>query len=420
MTKRTLFSIIGILALCGLIFAGKFAYENLRGIGPVVQPPPGDIGELIEDANTTGMPLKLSPGFSIAVFARDLAGPRVMHWAPRGEMLVSLPSAGKVVLLRDVNGDGKAETAEVLLENLNRPHGLATRCTGEPTTEFPVGKCTLYVAETERVMAYVYTADGSALASKRGTKLLDLPAGGGGHVTRTLMFRPYPDDAELLVSIGSSCNVCNESDERRATIQAVNVETGASRLFARGLRNAVFMAIHPVSGAIWTTEMGRDRLGDDIPPDEINIIGEGKNYGWPVCYGKNVHDTDFDKNTYIRNPCMEPFETPSHIDIQAHSAPLGIAFVPEEGWPEDWWHNAIVVYHGSWNRSVPTGYKLVRYKLDAQGKYIGEENFVSGWLTPEGALGRPVDVLTQPGGTMYVSDDKAGVIYRITFNSRDS
>jgi glucose/arabinose dehydrogenase len=302
----------------------------------------------------------------------------------------------------------------ILLSGLDRPHGITYRCTGEPADETPQVTCTLYVAETDAVKAYAYDKTGTRLVNTTGKKILDLPSG-GGHFTRTIMFRPYPNDTELLVSVGSSCNVCNESDDRRATIQAVNVETGKSRSFAKGLRNAVFLATHPVTGDIWVTEMGRDRLGDDLPPDEVNIVREGNNYGWPICYGKNIHDTDFDKNTYVRNPCMEPFETPSHIDLQAHSAPLGIAFVPEEGWPEDWWFDAIVAYHGSWNRSVPTGYKLVRIKLDARGNYEGIEDFVTGWLTAEGALGRPVDVVVQPGGTMYVSDDKAGVIYLVRF-----
>ncbi len=167
--------------------------------------------------------------------------------------------------------------------------------------------------------------------------------------------------------------------------------------------------------------MGRDLLGDNIPPDEINIIEEGKNYGWPICYGKNIHDDQFDKNTYIRNPCMEPFETPSSIDLQAHSAPLGLAFFPEEGWPEEYWHDLLVAYHGSWNRTEPTGYKIVRMRLDNEGKYEATEDFITGWLNGKNeALGRPVDILIQPGGLMYISDDKAGVIYRITYREKAS
>jgi len=174
------------------------------------------------------------------------------------------------------------------------------------------------------------------------------------------------------------------------------------------------MARSYVDGKIWATEMGRDGLGDNTPPDEINIIEKGKNYGWPICYGKNIHDTNFDKKTYIRNPCMVPLETPSYVDLQAHSAPLGLDFVPEEGWPESYWYNMLVAYHGSWNRSIPTGYKIVRINMDSKGKYLGTEDFITGWLTADGKkLGRPVDIKVSPGGTAYISDDQAGVIYRL-------
>jgi len=239
--------------------------------------------------------------------------------------------------------------------------------------------------------------------------------GGGNHFSRTIMFMPYPDESKMLVSVGSSCNVCNESDERRAKILEYDFATGKLEEFARGLRNSVFMAIHPVSGDIWATEMGRDNLGDDIPPDEINIIKKGANYGWPICYGKNIHDNAFDKNVYIRNPCMESFETPSFIDLQAHSAPLGLAFFPEEGWPEEYWFNLLVAYHGSWNRTVPTGYKVVRARLDSKGEYLGTEDFITGWFSNGKVYGRPVDILIQPGGTIYISDDKSGVIYRVKY-----
>jgi hypothetical protein len=174
------------------------------------------------------------------------------------------------------------------------------------------------------------------------------------------------------------------------------------------------MNLHPVTGEVWATEMGRDWLGDDLPPDEINIIGEGRDYGWPICYGKNIHDAEFDKKVYARDPCAD--KTPSFIDIPAHSAPLGLAFFPEEGWPEEYWHDLLVAYHGSWNRSVPTGYKIVRYHLDSRGNYLGEEDFITGWLTPAGAVGRPVDILIQPGGKLYISDDRAGLIYKVAYN----
>jgi glucose/arabinose dehydrogenase len=211
--------------------------------------------------------------------------------------------------------------------------------------------------------------------------------------------------------VGSSCNVCIEEDRRRAKILVVPAMGGGLKTFASGLRNAVFMTIHPKTKKVWATEMGRDYLGDDLPPDEINIIEPGRNYGWPFCYGKNVHDANFDPAG--THSCREPETVPAYIDIPAHSAPLGIAFFPEEGWPPEFRDNFLVALHGSWNRSVPTGYKIVRYRPDGSGGYTSED-FASGWLREDGtALGRPVDILITPGRKIFVSDDKVGVIYLI-------
>jgi glucose/arabinose dehydrogenase len=412
--KRTVQAIFIVALFVLLIWAGNFYWHNLRGALPAVQSPAkGD--QAITDTNTTGIPLTLPKGFSISTYAKDLVNPRVML-NYNSNLIVSIPSEGKVVELKDLDGDGFAETHVTLAENLNKPHGLAERCTGDDTPKNPL-VCKFYVAETSQVSEFDrdWLADTDAehpfkLTNKK--KLFDLPAG-GTHSTRTIIFEPYPNQNKMLVSIGSSCNVCNEADQRRAKILEYDFDTGKVETFAKGLRNSVFMAIHPVSGKIWATEMGRDLLGDDIPPDEINIIEKGKNYGWPNCYGQNIHDDNFDKNTYIRNPCMEPFETPAHIDLQAHSAPLGLAFIPEEGWPEDYWYNMLVSYHGSWNRTVPTGYKVVRFKLDSKGNYLGQEDFITGWIKDGKVYGRPVDILVQPGGTIFISDDKAGVIYKV-------
>lgn len=403
--------IFGIIGVSVLVSAAVFYWDNLRGVWPALRPPSRDIAKIIEERKTvpenqTEFPLRLPPGFSISIFAKGLGSPRVLARDPRGTMLVSIPSQGRVAALPDRNGDGVADEVKTVVQNLNRPHGLAFRC---------AAACELYIAESHRVGVYAYDAD--AFSARFIKKVADLPDG-GNHFTRTIMFLPYPDDNTLLVSVGSSCNVCYEQDARRAAILALDVASGKVRTFARGLRNAVFMALHPVTGAVWATEMGRDLIGDDIPPDEINIVEEGKNYGWPVCYGQNIHDSVFDKNVYIKNPCDEPERIPSYLDIPAHSAPLGLAFIPEEGWPEEYWHNLFVAYHGSWNRTEPAGYKIVRYRLDWRGTYFGEEDFISGWLQGQEASGRPVDILVEPGGVMYVSDDKAGVIYKITYNKQ--
>ena len=396
----------------------------LPGLRAPFGPPPEDITALIPGdsdlqpvINETGMPLKLPPGFSISIFAKDLPGARVMRLDRFGNMWVSRTSEGAVTLLEIDRATGKVAHQDDVFRDFRKPHGLAFD---------PEYGLILYIAEEHQVRRFAtYSED-------PGETVLELPDSGGGHFTRTIAFGP---DGKLYVSVGSSCNVCRETEEQRAAIlrydpasaeaTAGKPAAGQVEIFARGLRNAVFFAWDYVSGKMWATEMGRDLLGDDLPPDEINLIEAGKNYGWPICYGKNIHDGDFDTNVYIRNPCEEPFETPSFIDVPAHSAPLGLAFIPPQSrWPEDYWHDLLVAYHGSWNRSEPTGYKVVRHKFDAQGNYQGVEDFITGWLASSGAsglgqapaaLGRPVDIMALPDGFAYLSDDKAGVIYKIAW-----
>lgn len=381
--------IIIFLAVIAVIF--YFGFKFYSGIKPLIFPPPKINSEL-------GF-LKLADGFEVSVFAKNLGGPRVMTFDPDGNLLTSITSQGKVVALPDKNVDAMFDETITVAEGLNRPHGLAFLCQGAADEQ----KCWLYIAETDNISRYDY--DHTLMKAVNKVKIVDLP-GGGQHFTRTLVFGP---DGRLYVSIGSSCNVCLEDDPRRAKIFSMKPDGTDFKEFARGLRNAVFFTWHPVTGKMWATEMGRDFLGDNLPPDEINVIEQGKNYGWPICYGKNVHDADFDKNVYFRNPCMEPFETQSFADIPAHSAPLGLAF---EKFGEG--YDLLVAYHGSWNRTEPTGYKIVRYKLDEKGNYLGQEDFITGWLKEgDGAYGRPVDILIQPDGVIYVSDDKAGVIYKV-------
>jgi len=358
--------------------------------------------------------LKLPENFAIQIFAKGVNGARIIKEDPAGNLIVSLTKEGKIVSLPDLNQDGRADKVIILLEGLQNPHGMEIKCL---EVRHPKN-CKLYVAETEKLVQYdlVFDEKEKIYIPVNPEKILDLPKG-GRHFTRTLLFLPYPQDHKLLISVGSTCDVCFEKDERNGTILVYDFKIKESKIYAKGLRNSVFLTLHPVTGKVWATEMGRDWLGDDLPPDEINIIEEGKNYGWPICYGKNIHDDNFDKNVYIRNPCMEPFETPSYIDIPAHSSPLSLAFFPEEGWPEKYWHNLLVAYHGSWNRTVPTGYKIVRYILDSQGNYLGEEDFITGWLKENEAIGRPVDILIKPGGIIYISDDKAGVIYKVVYKN---
>lgn len=411
MTKAIL-AVIGIVAVAVSTWIAAFYQQNLRGIGPAVTSPPQDIVQLIQhatssksgSANSTSMPLQLPPGFSVSIVASGLGDPRVLLWDDlHSVLLVSVPAQGKVLALNQFDGTGRAQGTKVIASGLNTPHGLALSC---PTLE----TCRLFVAENNKVTVFDY--DAIALNATNPRKLVDLPSG-GEHVTRTLLLT---SDDRLLISVGSSCNACQETDDRRAKVLVVHLDGTGLKTYAAGLRNSVFLRTRPGTSEIWGTEMGRDFLGDDLPPDELNQLVEGKDYGWPVCYGKNVHDTVFDKNVYIRDPCAD--KIPSWIDLPAHSAPLGFTFVPSsDAWPKDWWGDLIVAFHGSWNRSVPTGYKLVHIKLDASGKSGTSEDFISGWLTKSGgALGRPVDVILDGQNNLLISDDKAGVIYRVKPN----
>lgn len=172
---------------------------------------------------------------------------------------------------------------------------------------------------------------------------------------------PQPDEDNLLISVGSSCNACLEKDWRRAKILVINKNGGHLQTFASGLRNAVFMRAHPATKDIWVTEMGRDYLGDDLPPDEINIIKRSNDYGWPYCYGKNVLDKEFVSADNFTGNCED--KTPSFFDIQAHSAPLGLDFFPASGWPAQYRNTMLVAYHGSWNQTIPPVTKLSSFVL---------------------------------------------------------
>ncbi len=153
----------------------------------------------------------------------------------------------------------------------------------------------------------------------------------------------------------------------------------------------------------------------NLPPDEINLVEEGKDYGWPICFGKNIHDTDFDKNVYVQNPCMEPLKMPSLIDIQAHSAPLGLAFYYGDNFPQEYRGDLFVALHGSWNRREPTGYKIISIDMND----LTVRDFATGWLQDSNVLGRPVDIIVAEDGSLFVSDDNAGKIYRISYQDKD-
>ena len=324
----------------------------------------------------------------------------MMVFSPSGVLLVSESGDGKVVALPDPKHAGKAERTVTVLDGLNEPHGLA----------FYEGK--LFVAENDKVRRYDW--DEANLRASNPKSLADLP-GSGGHSTRTLLFH----GGKMYVSAGSSCNVCIEKDPRRAAVTEFNPDGSSQKIFAKGLRNAVGLAVNPKTDTVWATVNGRDWLGDDLPPDVIVDLGkDGSDFGWPYCYGDRVPDSNFTKpgDNRCQNVIRPKVQTP------AHSAPLGLAFYEGSEFPAEYRNNIFVAFHGSWNRSIPTGYKVVRVKLDDKGQpQGGAEDFITGWLAPGETkkgrwMGRPVGIVFGSNGAMYVSDDAGGLIYQITFS----
>jgi glucose/arabinose dehydrogenase len=338
--------------------------------------------------------LNIPEGVNVQVFSDAVPGARHLAFDDSGTLFVSLSKKGRVVALPDRDGDGRADREVTVMEDRRRPHGLAFAQLE--------GGYFLYLAEEDGVIRVERTGGGLEYG-KPEVIVGDIPK--GGHTTRTIKIR----DGALYLSVGSSCNVCLEEEEIRAAVSSYRLDGTGGEIFARGLRNTVGMEFSPWTGELWGVNNGRDRLGDDLPPEELNVIRHGGHYGWPFCYGDRVPDPDYGGEMDCGST-----EAPAYT-FTAHMAPLGMAFYRTGSLPERYDNSLFVAFHGSWNRSVPAGYKVVRVALGEEGEILGSEDFITGWLRPGGDVtGRPVDLELSPAGDLYLSDDKRGVVYRIT------
>jgi glucose/arabinose dehydrogenase len=347
--------------------------------------------------NVIASRLTVPEGFEVNLYAGDVPLARWMHFTDSGDLIVSRTRAGEVILLeRDQNGDGKADGSHVLVADLDVPHGLAIR------------DGWLWIAERTGVGRIRFDA-ASGTVNGPLEKVVEGLSGDGFHLTRTIAFGP---EGKLYLSQGSTCNVCVEQDARRGTMMRFNVDGSGAEIYATGLRNSVGFDWAPWDGSLYATENGRDLLGDDFPPDELNRIEPGGFYGWPFVNGFGVPDPEFGPGNEAR---AAQSISPAH-GFRAHNAPLGMHFVRRAHLPDGFDRAALVALHGSWNRTKLDGYKVVSLHWSEDGS-ITERDFMTGFLGPDGVIGRPSDVTEGPDGSIYVADDYGGAIYRVTYRT---
>lgn len=344
-------------------------------------------GELYLDS------IRLPRGFAIDVYAADIPNARSMTLGSQGTLFVGTRTEGKVYAVLDRDNDRKADEVITIADGLNMPNGVAFR------------NGALYVAEVSRVLRFDEIE--SRLNNPPDPVVVydDFPSD-RAHGWKFIAFGP---DDKLYVPVGMPCNICVRENPIYGTITRMNPDGGEFEIYANGIRNTVGFDWHPETGVLWFTENGRDWLDDNLPPDELNRAPEkGLNFGFPYCYGKNTPDPEFkqapDCSQYV----------PAAMNLGPHVAALGMRFYTGGMFPPEYRNQIFIAEHGSWNRSIPIGYRLTLVRLQGN-KPVKTEVFAEGWLQDGDSWGRPVDVQVMPDGALLVSDDHAGAIYRVSY-----
>jgi len=353
------------------------------------------LGFLLVQSSQAGIQLdkiKLPSGFNISVYAEDVENARQMALGEQGTVFAGSRRAGKLWAISDEDKDQRADRVRLIDDGLNMPSGL----------EFRDGA--LYVGAVDRVLRY------DEIESKLDQPLVpvvvsDVFPDKTHHGWKYLRFGP---DGKLYIPIGIPCNICDE--EGFGLIRRMNPDGSGLETFAEGVRNSVGLAFHPQNGELWFTDNGRDKLGDDLPADELNHAPKsGMHFGIPYCHQGDLLDKEFGKG----KNCDD--YTPPVAKLDPHGAALGLAFYTGDMFPADYRNRLFIAQHGSWNRSKKVGYRILVLEVQADGKVLDQKVFASGWLQGQEAWGRPNDVLVMPDGALLVSDDAANVIYRISY-----
>ena len=351
-------------------------------------------------------------GYSVSHYASGLENPRLIRTAPNGDLFVAESQPGRIKVLRSAGGADKAETTEIFASGLRRPFGIAF---------YPLGASPqwVYVGNTDSIVRFPYKSGDLKASGPSETIVAKLPSGGnlpgGGHWTRDIAFSR--DGKKMFVSVGSFTNV-NDSDtdpaeKDRATILEFNPDGTAGRVYVSGIRNAVGLAVHPRTGDLWASVNERDGLGDDLVPDYITRVSDGDFFGWPWFYMGGHWDPRHEgKHPELKDKVKTP-----DVLVQPHSASLEMVFYTGNSFPSEHRDSAFAALHGSWNRQLRTGYKVIRVPLK-NGLPVngGYEDFLTGFVTAEGEVwGRPVGVAVGSDGALFVSDDGSNSIWRVGY-----
>lgn len=373
----------------------------------------GDMGEV--GANTTPSPspsldlrlvsnpdrpaplnkIKLPAGFEIEYFAKGIDGARSMVRSDSGVLFVGTRRTGKLYAILDENNDGKSDRTILLTDKLDTPNGVALR------------DGNLYVAEVGRILRYDDIEE-NLESLPEPVVVTDLYPEDAHHGWKFIAFGP---DGKLYVPVGAPCNVCERENEIYSSITRIDPDGSNFEVFAHGVRNTVGFTWHPETKEMWFTDNGRDRLGDNVPPDELNRAPKaGMHFGFPYCHGGDIKDPDFGD----KRPCAD-FVPPAR-KLGPHVASLGTRFYTGDQFPAGYKNQLFIAEHGSWNRSVPIGYRVSLVTIEGNTTAKGYHAFAEGWLESDGSSwGRPVDVLVLPDGSLLVSDDRGSAIYRIYY-----
>lgn len=336
--------------------------------------------------------IQLPPGFKIHLFGDDVANARQLALGDEGTVFVGSRRAGRVYGLVDEDGDWVADKKYRIDEDLTMPSGL----------EFKYGS--LYVAAVDRLLRYDDIESWLDQPPEPEVIIDDLPDE-EHHGWKYLRFGP---DSFLYIPVGAPCNICDEKDF--AQIRRYYADGSGEEVYAAGVRNSVGLTFHPDTGNLWFTDNGRDMMGDDMPGDELNHApAPGLHYGYPYCHQGDTLDPEFGEGKNCSS------YTPPALTLGAHVAALGLTFYTGRMFPAEYRKDLFIAQHGSWNRSSKVGYNILRVRFNNSGEVAGSEVFASGWLQDEESWGRPNDVLQLPDGSLLVSDDQAGVIYRIVY-----